>query len=142
MHTSMMKMTFKKMDVLKMLTDNRKNHIEIIKEAQIGYREVVQKTLEHALELVKLGKQFNPYSLFHKLNVPENHVDDYDRTIEMLQMCTNDFIDMTDDQFQCYMRDKWDWMGNFLLSNSSYSKKAIDYSTNVGIGISTPDSID
>lgn len=141
MRASTMIMKFKKADVLKQLTENRTNHIEIVKEAQKGYRETAQKALEHALELIKSGKQFNLYSFFHKLNVPENHVDDYDRTVEMLQICTNDEIEMTDDQFQCYMRDKWDWMGNFLLSNSVYSKKAIDYSGNVGIGIDNQEII-
>jgi len=125
-----MKMKFKRVEILKTLQENRKNHLEIVREAQVGYREKIQKVLEESLEKIKNGKSFNPFNAFRSIVVPENHIDDYDRTIQMLQMCVEDNIELSADEFQCYVRDQWGWMGNFLLSNTGYSKKAFDYSTN------------
>lgn len=121
-----MKLKFKKDQILKKLIENKKEHTEIVKEAQEGFREKISEILEDALRRVKAGESFNPYGLFGNLRMPENHVDDYDRHIEMLEMCNDEEIEMDENQFQCYIRNNWSWMQNFLLSNCTYSKTASD----------------
>jgi len=114
-------MSYPKEKILKALKKNREEHIKIVKEAQKGYREKAIELVSDLLKDLKAGKSV---SLQIPLPVPENHVDEFDRTIEMVQMCLGKTIELDVGEFQCYVRNKWQWQNHFLHSNSTYSMTA------------------
>lgn len=117
----MNKLEYPKRKILDSLRANREEHIKIVREAQQGYREQFEKLLLSKLEDLRAGKSVEARI---NLKVPENHVDDFDRAIEMLEMCNNETLELEEHEFQCYVRNRWNWGSQFLLSNSLYSETA------------------
>ena len=118
-----MKFTFKKEEVLNKLRENREEHISLVQKAQKGHREKFKEMLLERIEQIDAGE---PVSTQFDLYVPENHVTDYDRVIEMLEMATEDEIELDDVQFQAYVRGKWSWEHHWLAANSVYSREVGD----------------
>lgn len=56
------------------------------------------------------------------LPYPTNHIDDYQRVIDMLEFGVADKIQLTAQHFQAYVRNVWDWNGEFATSNLGYVK--------------------
>jgi hypothetical protein len=56
---------------------------------------------------------------------PMDQTRDYDRAITMLDMTTADDIELTPEQFQCYVMDDWSWKHQFSASNSNYTRTKI-----------------
>jgi hypothetical protein len=42
----------------------------------------------------------------------------------MLEMDTNDTVDLTSHEFNQYVRNQWGWQGRFLQTNAVYSATA------------------
>lgn len=116
-----MELKFETKDILNKLKTNREDHIKIVQEAQKGYREKFRELLTTALEHLDAGKAIEPRIV---LAVPESHVDDFDRAIEMFEMTTDKEITLSEIDFQSYVRNRWQWQGRFLASNSMYSATA------------------
>jgi len=112
---------FPKDKVLDALRLNREKHIEIVRESQKGYREEVIKMLEGHLVDAKAGKEVPAH---FSLTIPPVHVDDFDRAIAMLEMCTDTDLELSEAEFQCFVRGEWSWKRQFLMSNSAYSDTA------------------
>jgi len=115
------KMIYPKSKVLKALNKNRDAHYKIVREAQKGYREKAIELVEQLLKDLKAGKGV---SLHIPLAVPENHVDDFDRAIQMLEMGVGKNVELDQNEFQCYVRNQWQWQHHFLAANSAYSSTA------------------
>ncbi len=113
-----MELTFKTETILAKLKTNREEHLKIVQEAQEGFRERWVELLAKALEDARGGKKIKP-SLH--LSVPDNHVDDFDRAIEMFEMTEDDEVILEEGDFQAYIRNEWNWQHGFLVSNSTYS---------------------
>jgi len=120
-----MKLKFKTKDILKILIKNKKEHLKIVKEAQSGYRKKMIKLLKEKLNDLSDGKEVSSRDFY--LSTPVHHIDDYDRTIEMLNLCVDEEIELSEGDFQKYIRNQWQWRDNFLLSNSAYSRTATTY---------------
>ena len=58
------------------------------------------------------------------MSAPSSHLDEYDRSIEMLNLCVDQEVQLTQEEFQCFMRDKWGWERSFLVGSSQYSASA------------------
>lgn len=114
----MKNMSFPKEKVLEALRQNRTQHLGIVREAQQGFREKAIAVLEDKLVQLRAGKSVD---LRIPLHLPENHVESFDLAIQMLEMCIEPYIELDERQFQCYIRNQWEWGRSFLLSNSSYS---------------------
>jgi ribosomal protein L25 (general stress protein Ctc) len=114
-------MIYPKSKVLKALNKNREAHTKIVREAQKGYREKAIELTEQLLKDLKAGKSV---SLHIPLAVPENHIDDFDRAIQMLEMGVGKNVTLDQSEFQCYVRNKWQWQHHFLQSNAAYSETA------------------
>jgi hypothetical protein len=110
-----------KRDLLGKLKENRQNHEADYRTALEGYRETAIETLEEFLSKVRGGQTVEPYL---GLQVPESHLEDYDRAIQMLEWHTEDEIEMTMEQFAQYVQDDWDWKQRWSTSNSGYLAKA------------------
>lgn len=111
-----------KTDVLKeTLIKNKENHTKQFEEAWEGYCKFAAKELEKRLEAAKERKSFQIYI---EVSVPENHTEDYERAIKMLDLHVEDTISLDSNEYTQYFEDKWRWSGKFQSDNATYS--AID----------------
>lgn len=112
-----------KAKLLATLQTNRLNHRKIFEEAIEGYKQAVISELERRLNDAKANKKV---SLYFQLTQPVDQTKDYDRAIGMLTMSLDTEIELTEQDFACYVLDDWGWKRQFLTSNSFYSKTAAD----------------
>lgn len=113
--------TVKKDELLKILQENRANHVEIFNEAVEGYKAEAEKILSDHLDRVRSGKMTTVYV---SLPVPENHTKDYDRIIKMVEMHQDHEFILSERDVQSYVMDDWDWTKQFLTSSARYSGTA------------------
>jgi hypothetical protein len=62
--------------------------------------------------------QFNGY---WPLSYPENHLEDYDRVIDMLKYSVADKVELSSKDFDAYVRNNWSWRNSFLSTNAVYT---------------------
>lgn len=110
-----------KAELLKVLRENRDKHHAIFVEALDGYRKRVVEELEARLTAAKSGRKFDAVIA---LAQPEDHTDDYDTVIGMLEMDKSDEVELDQQQYKQYVRDQWGWQGRFLGTNAAYSVTA------------------
>ena len=77
----------------------------------------VVEELDRRLEDAKNGRKIN---LYFELVEPMNQTSDYKRAIGMLEMSVEDVIELTQDEYSCYVLDEWRWSGQFAITSSRY----------------------
>lgn len=123
------KTNVKRLEALQVLKKNRANHIEIVKEAKIGYIKSAQITLQDKLDQLKQGK--TP-SLNFNINPPIDYTAVYDKAIMMLEMHSEDTIELESNEFSNLIQDVWDWSNSFYGLNKSYSSTANSQAEQLG----------
>ena len=111
----------KKDEILAKLRTNRETHATIVAEARKGYVERARESLRERLDQLESGKIV---SRAFSLEPPQDHSDVYDTAIQMLELATDDVIEMDSTQVRTLVMDQWDWSRQFLTSNAQYSATA------------------
>ena len=119
-----------KQEALETLRDNRTRHHKIVEEARVGYVNKAKVLLNDKLEELRSGKITG---LRFDLKPPEDHTEDYDVAIRMLELHCEDTIEMSAMDVRTLMMDDWDWMHSFLFSNVRYSNSAAEYAKTKGM---------
>lgn len=115
-----MEVTVRKDELLTILRDNRAAHRDIFEKAVEAYtRQLVRWHRDQARRILKGQKGERMVAL----PVPEDHTDDYDNVIEMLEMDISDTFTLDSYEFQNYVRDRWNWSGAFAANTASYLAK-------------------
>lgn len=134
--------------LLTTLIENREKHIEDYKAAVDGYRELAKEKLKVAHEKAKSKldenlrsgiatlDEFDPSNprksddyltlvegVRVELKVPRNFSAEYDAAIDMATWDTRPIFELTHAEFQCFVRDIWDWSYDFAFTNMVYKKK-------------------
>ncbi len=131
--------------LLAKLKVNRDKHVKEYDEAVLGYKVDATERLNKAVadakrkvdevsEHVRLAiDRFDPDEKrlddvmvivpqhLMSLKVPRNHVADYDTAIDMLTWETRETIELPHQEFQCLVRDEWDWSQEFRTTAMSFS---------------------
>jgi hypothetical protein len=107
--------------LLERLKQNRKKHKAEFEQAWEGFRQRAIQNLEQRLKAAKNAKKGQKIELRVKLDVPQEHTDDYDTAIEMLDWHTEDEIALTYEDFRHYIQDEWRWKGEFVELLSGYA---------------------
>lgn len=128
-----MKMNYRVAELKDVISANLAKHIETYEEAMCGFRETVKDELRTNLELVEqLGddwqledlnegeRLFGRNQFYLSISAPENHEEDYTRVWDMLDMTSDEEIELTEEQFNKYIRDQWDWSEGFRMSTAAY----------------------
>lgn len=110
--------TVRKHDLLAALVANRAAHRAEFEKALTGYRDRSIKLLEEHIERIRKGKL---EKVLVALPMPEDHTDDYDRTIMQMEWTVQDEIELTSRQFDQYVRDQWGWKAEFAATSSMYT---------------------
>lgn len=109
-----------RVDLLERVKKNRDQHKEQYEKAMEEYRLAVIVELEEWLEKAKGGKDVSRRTVLDK---PEDHTDEYDRVIDMLEMSVDQEITLDANSFNQYVRDEWHWkerFGSSIRSTSAY----------------------
>ncbi len=117
----MREITVKKSDLLEKIKKNKDTHRAIFEEAVEGYRAQAIGLLEDHIAAIKAGKVQRVHI---SLPQPEDHTNDYDRVLAMLDMELADEITLDEDDFAAYVMDDWVWKRQFLTGNAMYSATA------------------
>jgi hypothetical protein len=113
----MNQVTVYKHELLDKIKENRDNHRALFEKAIIAYREELKDWFQEQYDLVVEGKNF--YTYFDGVE-PQDHTKDYDTVIDMLEMSTEDKVNLSNAEFRQYVRDDWGWKGDFIATSSSY----------------------
>ena len=111
----------KKSDLLAKLKTNREKHVAEFNEAVVEYRRRVTVALERKLAAMREGK---PIDLKFQLVEPQSFEKDYDRVIGLLEMTTDDIIEITPSDYTAYVLDEWAWKERFSTVAMSYTNKS------------------
>lgn len=106
--------------LLETLKTNRVQHEKDYADAKKGYIDTAREKLQELLAKLDAGEIIQPYL---QLTVPESHLEDYDRSIMMLEWHVSTNIEVTVDEFAKYVQDNWDWKERWSASNSYYMAK-------------------
>jgi hypothetical protein len=110
-------MKMKVQDILTKVKANRASHRNEFLEAQEGYRKKAIEILDQRLADARAGKELN---MLIQLPAPQDHTKDYDRVIMMLEMTTDEVLEIDQNEFAQYVLDDWSWKQQFMLTNSMY----------------------
>jgi len=108
----------KKEELLEVLKSNKEKHILEFKEAVRGYRVKSATLLSDQLAKVEGGEEF---TMDFNLPKPVSHEEDYQLAISMLTMDVDDYVELDQHEFSCYVNDKWQWKSTFSHTNSGYT---------------------
>jgi hypothetical protein len=116
--------TVKKADLLAIMRTNREAHHAIVVEAQRGFRAKVIDRLDEMLRVASKGEKID---LHIGLVMPEDHTNDYDTVIGMLELEVDDEVVLTTYEYRQWVQDNWGWTQTFYGSNSTYSLMAAQH---------------
>lgn len=126
----MNKVTVSRDALLEKLRENRQRHAEIYADALDGYRDQVRDRLRGLLAdfgdddsfraLVDNNRLYLDEVL--DLPVPEDHTDDYDLAIQMLEMSIDDDVTLTSIEFRKFVNDEWEWKHRWEANTAAYSQ--------------------
>jgi len=110
----------KKNELLEKVQDNRAKHRAIFEKALKGYRVAVIAELEIMLNEAKKGRRIKRAV---ELIEPVDQTREYDRVIRMLEMSTDDVIELSQQEFTQYVMDDWAWKEHFLSTTIPYTQR-------------------
>lgn len=113
----MREVTINKNELRERVQQNRNKHRALYEEAREGYYKQVEKFFKEQLKRVRAGEDFVSY--FND-PVPEDHTDDYDNVLDMLDMALGANITLSNQEFRQYVRDDWGWKTTFTATTSTY----------------------
>lgn len=113
----MEKVRVNKQELLDVLQENRDAHEALYQRALDGYKDKVRAELENYLRRVEDGEVLR---ISVALPKPENHLDEYDRAIRMVEMSVDDVLELREKEFASLVMNDWGWMQQFLATTSYY----------------------
>lgn len=103
--------------LIERIAKNREDHRKIYEEAMAGWKKAVIEEIERMHKDALEGKDFR---LRINLVRPEDHTDEYDSVLELLAMSLDDEFELTYQEFNNFVLDKWGWQHDFLTMSASY----------------------
>lgn len=106
--------------LLTTLRQNREKHAKDVAEAREGWKKEVMGDLEKAIEDIR-SKGTTEFRYLE--SEPDDHTEDYDQAIRMLELSIDDVITLERDCFQNLVLDDWPWKKDFFASNAKYFRR-------------------
>lgn len=114
----MRKVKVNKDELLSVLQENRASHREVYEKALEGYKDKVRAELENYLQRVENGDLIEVRVHLPK---PEDHTEDYDRAIKMVNMSVDEELELDEAEFAELVMDDWGWKRQFMQMSQTYS---------------------
>jgi len=109
--------TVNKADLIEKIQANRGEHRSMFIKAQERYRDAMIAELDQALQDARDGKKIRRA---FTLPVPEDHTQDFDTALEMLEWEQGDTIKLDQHDFLRYVQNRWEWQASFAANTQSY----------------------
>lgn len=147
---SVHEVVMEKTKLLSFLIENKAKHDAILATAVAGYWDIASKKIEEkreklinqvedwgsdvtreldkVLKLIEDKKTLPVVLSFRSISLdaglgltyPEDHSQDYERTIKLMESSVYDKVKLSAEEFDSYVLNNWEWKTNFIASNSSY----------------------
>lgn len=106
----------KKKDLIEKIKENKENHIRDYHEAVESYKLEAKKQLDAQLKALENGS----LQIEIKLVTPQNKSDEYDKIIAMFDWEVEDFVVLSQSEFNHYVLDEAPFAINAKFLNSTY----------------------
>ena len=106
-------------NLLAILKKNRSGHRALFEEAWTEYRRRVVTAMEHNLDTIKAG---GPIDHRITMRTPEDHTEEYDAVIGLLEMSTDATIELSGHDYERFVLDRWEWARSFETNTLSYTE--------------------
>lgn len=103
--------------LLETLKENRDNHHAKYLAACEGYR---AKAIELAEQCIDALVEGDVIRVIVNLPLPEDHTEDYNTVIAMLDWDQGDTYELSQSDFEKYVNDDWGWKAVWTQTNSAY----------------------
>lgn len=114
-------MKFRVSTVHETLKKNLEIHEREYKELVVKNTIHIQEALQEALSEISSGKEVDLTKVHKAENAkPKNYAKEYRKVISMLEVTTQEELELTVSEFDCYMNDNWDWKDSFTLNKTFY----------------------
>jgi hypothetical protein len=134
-NTSIESVNVKREKLLAALRSNLEKHKADYATAMEGYGEAKAQKLAALADAANAAVKDNceenrevvheAYRGFNNLIRPCDHSESYELAIEIMEWETEDEIELSINDFQCYVRDKWDWKEAFVGSVVTYANHTL-----------------
>lgn len=101
--------------------ENREQHKEIYEEAVENFPQHVANELREKMEEAQEAEDVDDVPTRITFDRPEEHLDDYDRVLRMLDMTVHDEITLTQQEFTQFVLDDWGWKKSFTQNTIGYT---------------------
>lgn len=112
-----------KQRLLQALKKNLAKHEDELARMLIQYRNETITKLQDALEVFNKYRETKDQPLLKLPEFPRkpaNHIDDYLRAIEMVEMSVDEIIELDSRDFSQLIMDEWAWKSEFELTKAVY----------------------
>lgn len=109
-----------RLDLLTIVRENKQKHISLFNESVNDYKTLVLKISLENKVLAESGQ----LSEFKKLKLyptpPVSYESSYAKAIRMLELCIDEIVEISEDEFNQFVLDEWHWKNMFVSSNALY----------------------
>lgn len=112
-----------KEQLVRQIEENMLTHREEFEKAWDGYRAKYVKNIENILDAAKDSKRGAELVHFINLTAPQDHTEDYERALKMLEWDTEQMVELSQQEFTQYVQDNWGWKEQFRTTNSMYTEQ-------------------
>lgn len=116
----MQDITVQRTALVAILKENRKKHEDAYTSALAAYRAAAIQELKNNLATAQSN---GPIVRRLEACEPQTFVKDYNRAIGMLELCTDDEIELSEHDYSQFVEDQWGWSGQFATTTMSYNAK-------------------
>lgn len=113
-----METTVRKAELLEILRQNRRAHRGIFEKAVAEYTKRLIEWHRQQERSLLAGKSAERSV---RLPQPEDHTDEYDTMIKMMEMEVGSEVTLDFRLFQNLVMDQWSWSGSFAANSTSYT---------------------
>lgn len=118
----MNKIRVSKARLLTKLKENRDIHIKEYEEVYDEYQVDVIAKMKKLLSAAKKVNRLKEIDTRVGLNPPRSNETDYNMAIKMLEFSIDDELEITQNEFEQYVLNEWDWTRQFANSKLTYLK--------------------
>lgn len=122
---------FVRTDLLHIVQENRSKHVEEFEDAHRKYKDALLVRLKEIAgdigtlvgrvakgdDIVKLRDELE---LRPNLIQPQSYAEQYDRAIRRISLSVDQFVTLTESEFEQLVLDNWNWKGDFMRTTSVY----------------------
>jgi hypothetical protein len=111
-----------KAKVLETLRQNKKIHHEEYEEAMNGW---IVKAKEKMLDIITQLQSEKARETKIEIHLPKpvSFEKEYEKTIKMIELEISNEIEISNEEFEKFFLDEWEWKHNFLSNTMMYNKK-------------------